>query len=139
MNAKERDMGAEPYWYFVDYEEDVQAALDKLRVQVFESGEYNGAEFNPSTPAEALEMAEEEGTRSILDIMRIAAEPDFFCAAPWSEAELEAFFGTRQPTAEMVEGNHDLWDSLDRGMARYAIIYEGDEPSQIFFAGYSFD
>ena len=132
-------MGAEPYWYFVDYEEDIQSALDKLRQQVFEGGAFNGAEFNPSTPEEALEMAEEEGTRSILDIMSIVAQPDFFRAAPWSEAELGTLFGTSKPSAEMVEGNDALWDSLDRGMARYAIIYDGDKPSQIFFAGYSFD
>jgi hypothetical protein len=132
-------MGAEPYWYFVDYEEDIQSALDKLRMQVFESGAYNGSEFNPSSPEEALELAEEDGTGSILDIMDISAQPDFFCAAAWSEAELEALFGTTQPTAGMVEGNQDFWDSLDRGMARYTIIYEGNEPSQIFFAGYSFD
>ena len=132
-------MGAEPYWYFVDYEEDIQSALDKLRRQVFESGAYNGTEFNPSSPEEALELAAEDGTGSILDIMSISAQPDFFCAAPWSEAELEAFFGTGQPSADMVERNQVFWDSLDRGMTRYAIIYEGDKPSQIFFAGYSFD
>jgi len=25
------------------------------------------------------------------------------------------------------------------GMARYVILYEGDEPKEIYFAGYSFD
>jgi hypothetical protein len=139
VNGMEMDMGAEPYWYFVDYEEDVQSALDKLRQQVFESGAFNGAELNPRTPEEALELAAEDGTRSILDIMAVSAQPDFFCAAPWSKEELEAFFGTAQPTAQMVNEYQDFWDSLDRGMARYAIIYEGDRPSQIFFAGYSFD
>jgi hypothetical protein len=132
-------MGAEPYWYFVDYEQDLQSALDKLRKQVFEKGEFYGAEFNPSTPEEALEMAEDEGTRSILDIMTISDEPQFFAAAPFSDEELRASFGTGQPSAQMVEQNAGLWDSLERGMARYIIIYEGGKPSKIFFAGYSFD
>jgi hypothetical protein len=132
-------MGAEPYWYFVDYDVDVQSALDKLRTQVFESGEFNGAEFNPSTPEEALEMAEEEGTRSILDIMTISDQPQFFAAAPWSAEELQAFFGTAKPSAESVEQNDAFWESLERGMARYAIVYDGGQPSKIFFAGYSFD
>ena len=132
-------MGAEPYQYFVDYEEDVQSALDKLRQQVFESGAFNGAEFNPSTPEEALELADEDGTGSILDIMSISAQPEFFCAAPWSREELDEFFGTDQLSVGMVKDCQAFWDGLDRGMARYAVLYDGGRPSQIFFAGYSLD
>ena len=39
----------------------------------------------------------------------------------------------------MVREADDFWDDLERGMARYAILYEGDQPSGIYFAGYSFD
>ena len=39
----------------------------------------------------------------------------------------------------MVRESDDLWEDLERGQARYVILYEGDEPKRIFFAGYSFD
>jgi hypothetical protein len=132
-------MGAEPYQYLVDYEEDVQNALNRLRQQVFESGQFNGADLNPSTPEEALELAEEEGTRSILDIMSIADQPEYFAAAPFSTQELQGYFGTDRPTAATVAGSDLFWDDLERGMARYTIIYEADAPRQILFVGYSFD
>ena len=77
-------MGAEPYDYTVPYEQDIQVALDKLRRRVFESKEFNGAEFDPPTPEAAFEVTEADGTRSILDISRISDQPDFCCAAPLS-------------------------------------------------------
>src|SRR3990172_1942145 len=61
-------MGAEPYEYFVPYHTNTQSALKMLRADVFESGEFNGAEFGPTTPEEALEITDADGTRSILDI-----------------------------------------------------------------------
>ena len=60
-------------------------------------------------------------------------------AAPLSAEELERYFGTEQPTEVMVREADDLWEDLERGQARYVILYEGDEPKEIFFAGYSFD
>ena len=131
-------MGAEPYEYTVPYEPDIQAALDKLRSRVFESKEFNGAELDPPTPEAALELTDADGTRSILDISRISDHPDYFCAAPLSAEELERYFGTVKPTEVMMRES-DLWEDLERGKARYVILYEGDEPKGIFFAGYSFD
>jgi hypothetical protein len=132
-------MGAEFYDYTVPYEPDVQAALEKLRRRVFESKQFNGAEFDPPTPEAAFELADADGTRSILDITRISDQPDFCCAAPLSPEELERYFGTPKPTKEMVRDSDDFVEDLERGMARYVILYEGDEPSGIYFAGYSFD
>jgi hypothetical protein len=34
-------MGAHAYWYFVPYERDIDAALQKLRVREFQAGRYN--------------------------------------------------------------------------------------------------
>jgi hypothetical protein len=132
-------MGAEPYEYFVPYERNIQAALDKLREHVFASGEFNGAEFNPATPEEALEMADADGTASILDIQRIADHPDYFCAAPLSPKELNQYFGTDKPTRKDVQHSDEFWDSLDRGQARYVVLYQGGQPTELYFAGYSFD
>ena len=132
-------MGAEPYEYTVPYEPDIQAALDKLRTRVFESGRFHGAKSKPPTPAAAFEMAGENGTRSILDINRVSEQPDFCCAAPLTLRELKEYFGTDKPTKDLVVKSDDFWDDLERGMARYIILHESNEPHQIFFAGYSFD
>jgi len=132
-------MGAEAYDYTVPYEPGIQAALDKLRKQVFESGEFKGAELDPATPEEALEMTDADGTRSILDISRVSDTPDFYCAAPLNAEELEQYFGTDRPTKAKLQEADDFWEDLERGMARYIILYEGEQPVSIYFAGYSFD
>ena len=132
-------MGAEPYEYFVPYDRNIQAALEKLRAEVFQSGEFNGAEMGPATPEEALEMADADGTASILDIQRITDHPDYFCAAPLSPKELTQYFGTDRPTRVDVQQSDEFWDSLDRGQARYVVLYEDEQPKELYFAGYSFD
>ncbi len=179
-------MGAEPYWYYTSYQPDLNAALQMLRKQEFQAGRYNPAmplldfpitESSPAPGAEhpsieaALEASEADGTRSILDILRVSDTPCpfsrdefkatllggdyeilgqvFNTAFRLPSAELLALFGTEQPTHEMVESvilgntNSDasaaFWDSIDRGTARYIIVYIKDQPSEIFFVGYSFD
>jgi hypothetical protein len=54
-------MGGHPYQYLVEYDDDLQAALDRLRTEVFRSGRYYGAKRNPKSPEEALELAGETG------------------------------------------------------------------------------
>jgi hypothetical protein len=132
-------MGAEPYQYFVPYQTNVQSALDQLRAEVFASGDFNGAELGPATPEEALEMTDADGTASILDILRVADEPDFFCAAPFSPEELRQYFGTDKPTRSDVQRSDDYWEELNRGQARYVVLYENKQPAELYFAGYSFD
>ena len=132
-------MGAEPYEYFVPYESDVQSALNKLRADVFASGEYHGAKLGAATPDEALEMADEDGTGSILDIQMIAEEPDFCCAAPFSPEELSDYFGTEKPTRADISEADDFWEDIERGHARYTVLYEQEQPTELYFAGYSFD
>ena len=132
-------MGAEPYEYTVPYEADIQSALDKLRANVFTQGDYRGAEMNPSTPEEAVEMMDADGTASILDIERVSEEPDFCCAAPFSSDELIEFFGSEQPSRTEVEQSDLFWDELERGQARYVVAYENAAPAAIRFVGYSFD
>jgi hypothetical protein len=38
-----------------------------------------------------------------------------------------------------VEESPDFPDAVDRGTGVYVILYEGDSPSEICFAGYSYD
>lgn len=132
-------MGAHPYQYVVDYREDAQAALDKLREEVFRSGQYQGANLGAKSPEEALEIAGEDGTRSILDIKRVTESPEYFCAAPVIGSELIRYFGTDKPTLAMVENCEAFWMDIERGMARYVVCHEAGLPRKILFAGYSFD
>jgi hypothetical protein len=132
-------MGAEPWDYFVPYEEDVQQALEKLRLREFRAGRYRGAEEHPATIEEAFENMEEDGTASILDITHIADEPEFFAVAPLPPGELARLFGTDKPTREMIERNMDFYEEIDRGQGIYIVAYKDGKPSEIFFGGYSFD
>jgi len=172
-------MGAEPYWYYIKYQNDVDTTLQRLRQQEFSAGRYNpvlplidfpitidspspGSEH--SSIEEAMEAAEADGTRSILDIFHVSPIPysealvsskqygiELFCTTfPLSDNELIRLFGTDKPTRKMVEAvivlcqpseeaNAEFWETIDRGTARHIIIYDNDEPSEIFFVGYSFD
>jgi len=148
-------MGGHPYFYSVAYEPDANAALQKLRRREFEAGRYNPVIMFPefpvdeNTPApgrqhgsieEALEAAQEDGTRSILDLMRVADEPDFFVAARLQPEELITVFGMDKPTEEMVQDNfYELLETIERGQGICFAIYENDKPTELIFAGYSFD
>jgi hypothetical protein len=115
----------------------------------------------------ALEASDADGTSSILDILCISDQPYplvkdkltgevnfeilatvFNTAFPLRSEELLALFGTEKPTHEIIEstifgnsGNDatsDFWD-IDRGTARYIIVYQENQPREIFLIGYSFD
>ena len=147
-------MGGEPYYYFVPYEPDINQALQKLRMREFHAGRYNPVlhfldfPIGPSSPApgkkhasirEALEASEADGTRSILDIERVAAKADFGVATALPPERLIELYETEKPTRAMVEENMDFFEEIERGHGIYFIVYEDGQPSEIFFAGYSYD
>jgi hypothetical protein len=117
-----------------------------------------------SSIEEAMEAAAEDGTRSILDMFQISDVPysealdtseqdgmELFCMTfPLSSDELTQLFGTNKPSHDVVDAvlvssqqNEDagdeFWESIDRGTGRHILIYDNDEPVEIFFVGYSFD
>ena len=132
-------MGGWPYQYVVPYQVDLQAALDGLRQDVFERGQYYGSEARPRTIKDALRRSGDSGTRSILDIERITKGPGLRCAAPLTNEEMVRYFAGQTPTIKMVEECEDLWQDLERGMARCVILHEGAAAKAIVFIGYSFD
>jgi hypothetical protein len=147
-------MGGEPWFYFVPYQTDINHALQALRRREFEAGRYNpvtpfpGYPVQPNAPApgaqhasieEAIEEADADGTRSILDMERLSDEPDYGAITPLSDDDLVNLFGTATPTREMIESNDDLFEAIDRGQGVYIVAYQDGTPSEIFFAGYSFD
>ncbi len=132
-------MGGEAWDYFVPYEANVQAAMEKLRDREFRAGRFNGSEENPATIDEAREVADADGTRSILDIDRVGDEPDFGVVVPLSSGQLVEYYGTERPTHEMIEENNEFFEEIERGQGVYIIVYKDDKPSEIFFGGYSYD
>jgi hypothetical protein len=147
-------MGGHPWFYYVDYEPDIEAALQKLRRREFSAGRYNPAIDFPEFPVdedspaigaqhgsieEALEDADADGTRSILDMLNVSDTTDYSVVAPLSSEQLLQLFGTDKPTYEMLEDSEDLYEVLERGKGAYVIAYKDAQPSKILFAGYSFD
>lgn len=132
-------MGAEPWDYFVPFEKNVQDALLKLRNREFLAGRFHGGEFNPGSIEEAREVADADGTRSILDMDRVGDEPDFGVVVPLSSKRLAELFGTDKPTRAMIETNRDFYEDIERGQGVFIVAYDQGEPSEIFFGGYSYD
>jgi hypothetical protein len=146
-------MGGDPYWYAVPYQQDTDKALQELRQREFDAGRYNPVipfpkfPITASSPApgrahpsidEALEASGEDGTRSILDVAHISSEPDYFAASALGEDQLKAYFGTTQPSRQMVESNTRFRDDVQRGQAVFIVLYENGAPTELFFLGYSF-
>lgn len=145
-------MSGIPYVYRTPYQEDLQAALDELRDREFRAGRYYPVvEYpEPRGPApgakhssieEARDAGDETGTRSILDIPRIASEPDWCAAAPCDPELVDLVFGTSTPTTADVtdEALSELLEDAERGCARYLVLFEEGKPREILFFGYSFD
>ena len=154
IDPKNTPIDEDHYYYFVKYQPDVETALQELRQREFEAGRYHPAQPflrfppGPDSPApgarhlsidEALAAAAEVGTRSILDITGVADDPDLGVAAPFPYEELERYFGTVHPTKEMVAANLGFLRSIEPGHGMYLIVFEGERPSELFFAGLSFD
>lgn len=148
-------MGASPYFYAVDYETDANVALQKLRTREFLAGRYNPVEMFPDFPVnenspapgaqhtsieEAIEDADADGTRSILDLSETGDKAEFGTAARLSSEDSIAIFGTDKPSVAEVEENlGELLAAIERGQGVYFTIYENEKPSKLFFAGYSYD
>jgi len=149
-------MRAEPYYYFVPYQADINAALRTLRQREFEAGRYNPVmpfpsrflPLGPDSPSpgrrhgsieEALEDSDADGTRSILDIERVSDTSGLGAATRLPDETVRRLYGTLQPSRGQVEDAMDFLDDIDRGQAVYLVLFDGERPSEIMFAGYSYD
>jgi hypothetical protein len=145
-------MGAEPWSCFVPYQEDVAAALEVARAQEFAAGRYRMRDRSrpPATIRQACQEAGASGTASVLDMTAVAdsplvvgAEVPEFCAvSPLTPEQLRELYGTERPTRRQAERGAELYDWLDRGFGVYVVVYDPTDretPTEIYFAGYSFD
>ena len=147
-------MGAHPYWYAVKYRPEIETALADLREREFRAGRYNPvmpfisfpitAQSPSPGPAHAtiedvFADADADGTRSILDVAALAKGPEFCAACPLQDDVLQKIYGTTQPTRAAVEAKMDFLEDVERGQAVYIILYDQGRPTEVMFAGYSFD
>jgi hypothetical protein len=152
-------MGGEAWSYFVPYREDIAAALEDLQRREFEAGRYRkpvGPHLPATSIAEAARACDASGTGSILDMIGIAdvprppgfrledvfesdVDPMFSMVAPLAPEQLLELFGTERPSREMIENSDAYYDLIDRGLGLYIVAHDGDEPSEIFFLGLSYD
>jgi hypothetical protein len=70
---------------------------------------------------------------------RVASTPGYGVVCRLHDERLQELYGTTQPSREMVERNMDFFEELERGHGIYLIIYRDGLPSEILFAGYSYD
>ena len=69
-------MGAEGYMWVTRYQKSLAKALDMARRETFAAGKFLGAEKKPVSIVAAMEEVAEEGTGSLLDIMRVSKIPE---------------------------------------------------------------
>lgn len=149
-----RIMGAHEWYYFVAYHSDIQQALDALRKREFQAGRYNPVVQFPEFPISgdspgpgakhvsieaAIDASDADGTRSILDMNRVGTVPDYGVIVPLARDTMLELYGTEKPTKDMVLRNMDFFNDIERGQGKYLVVYSEDKPSEILFAGYSFD
>ena len=146
-------MGGHPWFYFVPYQRDIDKALQELKQTEFRAGRYNPVipfpdfPVGPDSPSpgprhssirHALRASMEDGTRSILDMDSVSKAPDYCKVCRLGDEDLLRLYSTTEPTREMVEDLLFLEDA-ERGQGVYIIVYKDLHPSEILFAGYSFD
>jgi len=159
-------MGADPYFYYVKYEEDKNNALQKLRQREFEAGRYSPAmdQWDIPFPLDNLSDAPtpgkmhatmeevmqdedvmETGTGTILDILQISDKLDYSSAYVVKKEELIKHFGTDKPTKEIIDEKvWDYWENIAdsfgiRGVGICITAYSDDVPAELYFGGFSYD
>ena len=138
-------MTATAWRYYVPYQPDIQKALDELRAAAFARGAYlqpwtDRAVQPPVGPPadidEAVGRCGEQGTHSILDIAAFSLVPGPGLACLVGRPQLQALFGTVQPSREDVDDRRfALVHTLEEGEARVMVVYEQGEPSRLYFEG----
>lgn len=150
-------MGANPWWYVVDYEADINAALQALRQREFQAGRYFPAldytvfPITSDYPAlgaqhasieEAIEEADADGTQSILDIQEVSEFRSAGAVSPLTSLEILHIFGTETPHSDLINDEEipdSIFDFIGRGEAIYVVLYRENQPDKLLFVGYSND
>src|SRR5262245_3413224 len=129
-------MGAHAWWYFVAYDADVERALGALRDAEFAAGRYYPVVRFPAFPvdvnaprpgakhksiAAARKAADAAGTRSILDMERVALACGYGVVCPVALATIRRLYGTERPNRGQIEANMDFLESVERGQGVFLV------------------
>lgn len=148
-------MGASGWTYYAPYDADFGATLARLHEEVFASGKfYRRSKLRKPKSIEALRKQNaEDGTHSILDITHVGPKPTkpgredflsfrgtFASVRELHDDDLVTLFGTTRPTRAAVEGRAlDIMQMRSRGVGTIVVIYDGEEPRELLFTGFSGD
>jgi hypothetical protein len=127
----------------------LRAPLARMGVEAFEQWIHHldrAIKLETMEELMCLSALSSDGTSSILDIDKISDTPMLCCACPVASEDILRWFKTSTPTHDQVErclnsydDYEDIYEEIDRGEARYLVVYEAEIPSEIFFFGYSVD
>ena len=150
-------MGASGWLYLVSYQDNLQAALDDLRLQVFAAGDFVGpADDGLPQPESIDELFEQDyladfmgtcGTHSIIDVFGVipaeAVDQEVGTIRLLSDDEARLLFGTPRPARADFDAVDEIaLDDLVTGgrwTGRAVVLWNEDMPSEIAFWGYSGD
>jgi hypothetical protein len=152
-------VGASGWEYVVPYQQDLGAALECLRREVFAAGDFvrPSSVFDLPDPASVDDLTEREeywefmgesGTHSIIDVLSVILTgsdgEDYGTIRPLSETEYAGLFGTVRPGRadyEPLAGTERLHDYVTGGRwtGRAAVLWGNAAPAEIVFWGYSGD
>ena len=107
-------MGGDPWMYRAPYEPDAKTGVTKYEEEI-------------------LDKSEDWPTVSV------GKKKDECTLTPLGKTQLERFFKTSQPTAEMVERCYKMWKTIDAGHGYYFILYDDGKPFEFCFVGYSIE
>lgn len=93
-----------------------------------------------NTIEQLMQKNAESGTHSIIDIITISETTDLNQSGKIRDEDLMKLFDTVQPSKSQVESKADRLQTFrGRWLCTYVIFYNNQEPSEIFFTGYSGD
>jgi hypothetical protein len=154
-------MGASGWEYVVPYQQNLGAALDALRQQVFASGDYikpsfYGDLFDLPDPASLEDLLGQKrywefmgtsGTHSVIDVHAVVpadANDEFGAIRALSDEECAELFGTAQPGRadyDALSNSERLYEYVTGGRwtGRATVLWADASPSEIAFWGISGD
>lgn len=126
-------MGSESWSQWVPFTKSLTKTFEVAKEEALE-------ELGFDDEKEALEAFDADGTASVLDLSGFVDEPEPGQCWQLTADQLEALFDTTKPTRAAVEDAADqLVEELGRGEALCLVAYANGKPSEVLFAGWSFD
>jgi hypothetical protein len=145
-------MGASGWTCYTPYDEDLNRALHTLQQQVLSDGGFydphkaypalfgGGPYVPPATVDEARRRGMEDGTHSIMDMLRVGDSDAFGVVRVLPPDRRRELFGTARPSRAEVEPHlSTLLKSLRRWRGICVPLYEEGRPAELLFVGASGD